>query len=83
MYMDRNVRKHTFRYVHPSNVQIILRIRTVWSEYSQGAFWIAKDAKFLDADNEDSDQTAQMRRLILVLVGRTYEKVRFLTFRLV
>ena len=28
-----------------------------------GAFWIAKDAKFSHADNEDSDQTAWIRRL--------------------
>ena len=29
-----------------------------------GAFWIATDTKFLNADNEDSDQTARMRRLV-------------------
>ena len=29
-----------------------------------GAFWITKDAKFLHVNNEDSDQTARMRRLI-------------------
>ena len=29
-----------------------------------GAFWLAKDAKFLPAMNEDSDQTARMGRLI-------------------
>ena len=29
-----------------------------------GAFWIANDAKVLHADNEGSDQTARMRRLI-------------------
>ena len=31
---------------------------------SLDAFWIAKDAKFIHADNKDSDQTARMRRLI-------------------
>ena len=31
---------------------------------------IAKDAKFLHADNEDSDQTARMRKLIRVFVER-------------
>ena len=30
-----------------------------WSHSSLGTFWKAKDAKFLDADNEDSDRTAQ------------------------
>ena len=58
------------------------RIRTcfhaVWSESSMGAFWIAKNAKFLHAPNDDSDQPARMRRLIRVVVGRTYQKVRFL-----
>ena len=44
---------------------------------------IAKDAKYLHADNEDSDQTAWMRSLIRVFVGRTCEKVRFLTLRLI
>ena len=44
-----------------------------------GAFWIAKDAKFPQADNEESDQTVRMRKLIWVFVGRTVcQKVRFL-----
>ena len=34
---------------------------------------IAKDAKCLIAINEDSDQTARMRRLIRIFVGRTSE----------
>ena len=34
------------------------------SESSIDAFWIAKDAKYIHADNEDSDQTVRMRRLI-------------------
>ena len=53
------------------------------SESSLGTFWIAKDAKFLHADNEDSDQTAWMRRLIWVFVGRTCQQVRFLTLWLI
>ena len=36
-----------------AKIQISLRIRAVWSESSLGAIWIAKDAKFLHADNED------------------------------
>ena len=43
--------------MRPAKIQISLRIRAVWSESSLGAFWIAKDAKFLPADNEDSDQS--------------------------
>ena len=77
--MGLKIRKRTFGHVRPVKIQISLRIRAVWSESSLNAFWIAKDAKFLYADNEDSDQTARMRRLIWVFVGRTCEKVRFLT----
>ena len=39
---------------------------------------IAKDEKFLHADNKDSNQTARMRRLIRVSVGCTFPKVSFL-----
>ena len=59
-----------------TNTLIRLRSRSL------GVVWIAKDAKFLHADNEDSDQTARMRSLIRVFVGRTFQKVRFLTLRL-
>ena len=34
-------------------------------------------------DNEDSDQTERMRKIILVLVVRTCQKVRFITFRMI
>ena len=61
--MCHNVRKRTFRYMRPAKIQISLRIRA-GSESSLGALWIAKDAKFLHADNEYSDQTARMRMLI-------------------
>ena len=39
--------------ISPASIQIRLRIRTVWSESSLGAFWIVKDTRFLHADNED------------------------------
>ena len=80
--MNRNVRECTFRRVRPARIQISLRIRAVWSESSLGAFWIAEDAKFLHTNNDDSDQTAWIRRLIWVFVGRTCQMVRFLTLRL-
>ena len=78
---SRNIMKRTFGHVRPVKILIRLRMRAVWSESSLGASWIAKGAKFLHADNEDSDQTARLRRLIWVFVGRTCEKVRFLTLR--
>ena len=82
--MIRNVRKRTFGCVRPVKIPISLRCRAVWSESSLGAFWIAKilDANILHADNEDSDQTARMRRLIWIFDGRTCQRVRFLTMRL-
>ena len=50
----------------------------IWSKSSLGAFWVAKDAKSVYADNEDFDQTTQKRRLIWVLVVRAYPTVRFI-----
>ena len=49
--MSHNVRKHTFGHVRPGKIQISLRIRTVLSVSSVDAFWIAKDGKFLQAQN--------------------------------
>ena len=49
--ISRNVRKRTFGHVHLAKIHISLRIRAVRSESTLGAFWIAKDAKFLHADN--------------------------------
>ena len=76
-----NVRKHSFEHVRPAKILIRLRIRAVWSESSLGAFWIAKDAKFLHTIDKDSDQIAQMSRLIWVFVGRIYQKVRCRTLQ--
>ena len=44
---------------------------TEWPETWQEALWIAKDPKHLQADSEDSDQTARMRSLIWVFAVRT------------
>ena len=41
----------------PAHLRSLIRIFS-------GYIWIAKDAKLLHADNEDSDQTARMCRLI-------------------
>ena len=54
----------------PAHSHRLIRIFT-------GVFGIAKDSKFLHADNEDSNQTARMRRLIWICVGCTCLKVRF------
>ena len=59
-------------------IQIDLNIHTDRSGAELIAIWIAKDATFLSADNEDSDQTAHLRSLIRVFTGRTCDKVRFL-----
>ena len=46
--------------VHPAKTQISLGIRSVWSESSLCAQWVAKGPSFLHADSEDSDQTGRM-----------------------
>ena len=71
------VKKQSFRHVRPAKIQIRLRISAVWSESSLGAFWITKDAKFLHTDNEDTDQTAQMRKLIWCSFGANVEKYHY------
>ena len=58
--------------VRPAKTQISLGISPVWSESSLCAEWVATDPRFLHADNEDSDQTGRMPRLIWVFAGRTF-----------
>ena len=70
-YISRN---HTFGRVRQAKIQISLRSRAVWSESSLGAFWIAKDAKVLQTDNEDSDQSQWRYSL---LKNFTQEKTEF------
>ena len=57
--------------VRTAKTQISLGIRPVWSESLLCAQWVAKNASFLHADSEDSDQTGWMPRLIWVFAGRT------------
>ena len=57
--------------VHPAKTQISLGISPVWAESPRCAYWVAKDPRFLHADNEDSNQTGRMPRLIWVFAGRT------------
>ena len=54
--------------VRPAKTQISLGVRSVWSESSLCAQWVAKDSGFLHVDSEDSDQTG---RMIWVFAGRT------------
>ena len=65
IYMNLNVRKPTFRQ-HVQSVNILLRLREdrLVENAMLRHFGIAKDAKFLHADKEHSDQTANMRKLI-------------------
>ena len=53
--------------------------RRVFVMIFTGHIFDSQGCKNIHADNEDSDQTAQMRRLICVFVGRICQKVRFLT----
>ena len=66
--------------VCPAKTQISLGIRTVGSESSLCAKWVAKDWSFLHADSEDSDQTGRMPRL--VFAGPTCHFVGFIVRRL-
>ena len=61
---SRNIKKRTFGHVHQAMIQISICFRIVESESSLGAIWIAKDAMFLQTDNEDFDQTTRIRRRI-------------------
>ena len=75
--MNHNVRKRTYWHVRRAKIQISLRNRAVLSEASQDAFWIAKTCFIVQTAK--IDQTGPMHRLIWVFVGRTCQKVRFLT----
>ena len=57
--------------VRPTKIKISLPIRTVWLESSLCS-WRTAFLAIQNAPNEDSDQTAQMRSLIWIFVGRTF-----------
>ena len=80
--MNHNIRKCTFGHVRPAKIQISLHIRAGWSESSLDALWVSKGAMFLHADNEDSDQTARMRRqsffVLFFLLGEYVRRYIFL-----
>ena len=80
--MSRLMTKPTKWLLRPAKTLISLGIRPVWSEFSLWALWVAKDPSFLHADNEDSDQTRQMPKLIWVFAGRTCHLVGFVMRRL-
>ena len=77
------------RTVRPAKTQISLDmmaarvIRPVRSESSLCAQWVDKDTSFLHPDNEDSDQTERMPRLICVFAGRTCHFVGCVVNRLI
>ena len=50
--------------VRPGKIQISLAIRSIWSESSLCAQWVATDPNFPNADSKDSDQIGQMPRLM-------------------
>ena len=67
--------------MRPKKTQISLRICTVWSESSLSVWWNFAALATQIAPDDDSDQTARMRRLIGIFAGRTCLKVRLLTLR--
>ena len=40
---EQNIRKRTFGHVYTAKIQINLRLRASWPEYSLGTFWTAKN----------------------------------------
>ena len=77
------VRKRIFEHIHPAEIQISLRTRTVWSESSLSAFWIAKDAIFLRADNKDCPANTQRRYNVAATSHRCSDVVTTLLLRCV
>ena len=72
-YFSRNVKKRACKHKRPAKFQINMRIRTVSSESSLAAFWIAIDSKFLHVYNNVFDQIVRICWLIWVFVGRTHQ----------
>ena len=58
--------------LRPAKTWISLGIRPGWSESSLCAQWVAKDARFLHADSEDSDKTGRMPSWSESLLGETH-----------
>ena len=52
-YMSHSMSKPTKWPVRPAKTQISLGVCPVWSEFLLCAQWVAKDPRFLHADNED------------------------------
>ena len=75
--MSRSTTKLTKWHVRHAKIQISLGINPVWSKSSLCAQWEAKDARFLRAESEDSDQTGRMPRPIWVFARRTGHFVGF------
>ena len=60
MDMSGSMTKPTKWPMRPAKTQISLGICKVWSESSLCAQWVAKDIRLLHADNNDSDQIADL-----------------------
>ena len=60
----------------PAHPRSLIRILTV-------CVWNAKGTEWFHADNENSDQTGRMCRLISVIVGCPCQTVRFFTLQLI
>ena len=66
-YLNLNIRKCTFGPEHPAKIQVSLCSHAVWSEPVPLVFWVSKEAKCLQAVNEES----RVCRLIWVFVEGT------------
>ena len=65
-----NLRTRTLWHMRPTKIQISLCMRAVWSKYSLSAWRNFAPFAFHYAPSKDSDQYAQMCRLIWIFAGR-------------
>ena len=75
--MKRKGRKRIFGHVLPTKNQISLRVRAGWSESSLSPRRNSASLTIQNTPSKDSDQTAQMHRLIWIFVGRTCRRYIF------
>ena len=74
------MRKRTFSHVQLTKTQISMHVRAVLSVSSLSVWRNFASLVIQNVPREDSDQTAQMRKLIWIFAGRVCPKVRFLRF---
>ena len=81
--LSHSMTKPTKWPVRSAKTRISRSICPLWSESSLCTQWVAWDSRYLHADNEDSEQTGWMLRLIWVFAGCTRHFVEFVVLWLI